>query len=507
MLIVDELIADAITMAIFTYFSYYLIIKRGFGIFSLVVLLMSGSMILIALSDIVSNIYIQNTMIECWAGRFTAVGALLSGLGLITSLSMFPRKNILYKAIPSLYVISSLFIFYLFSTNHFLYCDPLSGGNRGTLWALYSLWVFDILFLSAFVSTLMIFKTKIKVEKLQFSYMAAGSVILLIYMAVAQILPLYYEDMEYFTVVHILPITALLYSVALVRYGMFITVAQKERREDLNCEVELVHSELNAIWNTHTAYRAFRILISKEPGLIVTVHPPKILKSRYVIERTPILWLTYYPDSYENAVIPDRLQFEVMYSIIHFIDNGGRALLIDGAEYLIENFGRRAFIELLNDIRLVNPNVTVVVATGTDKLLKGFADNVAGKNCKIENPKVIMVKGPTEINEEVIAVFRGERGNAFENSNKNWESIVIDSNYNADQFIFNGIKKIENSKKKSVYVDCLDYLISIAGERRVMNFLKDLIDLTLQRGGMVYLRYTPQAIESPLISSFIESYG
>jgi hypothetical protein len=282
---------------------------------------------------------------------------------------------------------------------------------------------------------------------------------------------------------------------------MFILNPVREpghRKEGLH----LKEGEVLGISSIHNAYLMFRDLITEEPGIIITVRPPRLIAERYLIRKTPIIWLTYFPGNYPNALVPDRLHFEVMDTLIHFIHNGGRAIMIDGAEYLISNFGRRFFMEFVEELRQTG-NIMVLMAINEPDILEGFADTTMIKRIYPPEPRIMAVKDCKDIPmEDTLIITTHDKS-----FNKAWEKaslLRITDDFNADRMIFEGIKKVEESTRKNVYIECMDYLLSTASEKDVMNLLKDIIDIKVSIGGRVYIRYTPRIEESEMISQFVE---
>lgn len=500
-----ELISDVATIAIFVFFFAYIAIKLGKTHMTYILLLFTAGVIMISISDIFALLYVNMPMVECIAGKFTAIGSLIAILGLITSLSMFPRKSIVHRALPSIYVISALQIIYMIYTPYFLYCDPVWGGTRGPFWPIYALWTYSILILAALIPMYNLFTSKTRVEFLQATYMTLGSVVVIGYLGIAQILPIYIEDFEEFSAVHVLPIMGLLYTIALVKYGMYVVVPSRERWRRDDISIDVVHGEINGIADINTAYRTFRREISKYPGMVITVRPPEVIRKRYIMEKTPIIWLTYFPNGYKNAIIPDRLHFEVMYSIINFVDRGGEIILVDGIEYLIENFGRRFFAEFLEEMKVVKSNLTIILAVNSAKYISGLSDKLVNVKSTIPDPRVIAIHDCRILRErDILVVTARGKERVLKEMGVGTEVIKISEDYGVDRLLFEGIKRIEESSKKDIFLECMDYILSMGDEKKVMNFLKDVMDIIIPRGGNVYIKYTPRAEELPSIAQFIE---
>lgn len=499
------MVSDFATIAIFVVFFTYVAMKLGKSPLTYVLAMFTSGILMVVVFDIVALLEISNHYVECIAGKLTAIGALVGILGLLTSLSMFPRRIVLHRALPSIYVISALQVIYMVFTPYFLDCDPVLGGIRGPFWPVFALWAYSLLIFAALIPLYNLLTSKTKVERLQATYMLIGTAVVIGYLGIAQIVPIYVEDFDAFSAVHALPVMGLLFTVALFKYGMYIVSPQRERWGHHDVSLTVVHGEVNAISDINSAYRVFRREISKYPGMVITLRPPEVLRKRYVMEKTPILWLTYFPSGYRNAIIPDRLHFEAMYAVINFVDRGGEIVMVDGVEYIIDNFGRRFFAEFLEELKVVKSNLTVILAVNSTKYVSGLADRTAEARSSIPDPRVIMIPDCRALRgKDIIVVTTRDRERVLGEIGMNAEIIGIDEDFNVDRLLFEGIKRIEESEKREIFIECMDHILSMGSEKSAMNFLKDVIDIILPRGGNVYIKYTPRAEEIPGIAQFIE---
>ncbi len=502
--IYDEIGADIATIIIFAIFLYYIVkeIKQS-EMFTATIFIATG-IITIGISDIISLLGF-GSIVDCLAGKIMAVGSLIAALGILHAITVYPQKNIVHKALPSLYTLSVVLVIYLFASPHFIYCDPVTGGEHGAFWDIFVIWVYSIFFASAGILLIRLFTAKVRIVRLRYFYMSVGVVITLVYLSVAQVVPIYVENINYFTAVHVLPFMGAMFLIAMLKYGMFVLTPSRESGHT-NDHVVFKDGEVVGISSVHHAYILFRELLTSEPGMIITVRPPQLLAERYLLRRTPIVWLTYFHKKYSLATIPDRLHFEVMDSTIQFVHNGGRAVLIDGAEYLTANFGRRFLMEFVEDLRQAGKNVKIILAVNDKNIVEGFADEIIIHDIPPPEPRVMTIKNSSEISvEDTLIITTHDR-----KYREDWEKATllrVAGDFNADRMIFEGMKKVEDSLSKNVYIECMDYLLSVAPEKKVMNLLKDIIDVTIVKGGKVYIRYTPRLEESSLISQFIEFIG
>ncbi len=499
-------IADIATILIFIFLCSYLYYRLGNSVLSHVVLLFTLGVAILAISDIISLLYQNLPSVDCIAGKFTAMGSLIAILGLLHLVSIFPRKSTrIHTILPSIYFISAIQIIYLFFTPHFLSCDPIMGGVRSHLWSIYALWAYSLLIFASLIPIYHIFTSITKIEKVATFYMVIGSLLVIGYLGLAQIVPMYYPEFEVFSAVHILPLMGVLFTVGLIKYGMYVMVPYKEVSKKSENLPEIRYGEINGIANIDAAYKIFRREISEHLGMVITIRPPTLIKERYSIERTPIMWLTYFRDEYDLAIVPDRLHFEATYSISNFLDNGGEIVIMDGVEYIIKNYGRRFFAEFLEEIKTVKNDATIILAVNSLDCLEGLADNVIYTEGAIDAPRVIMVNNIRYIKKRDLLIITSKSRKHLEfEFEENSEIISISDEFDVDRLLFEGIGKIEDSPKKNVYIECMDYIMSMGEEKDVMNFIKDIIDIILSRNGYVFLRYTPRAIESPAIKQFVE---
>ncbi len=502
-MMIGEVISDAATIGIFAFISVYISYKNRKHVLSWTIWELSIGLIIISISDMVSLYYIGNYYIDCLTFKFMAFGSLIAVLGLFHSVSIFPRKKLSYKLLPSIYLISAILIIFIFTTSNFIACDPSTGGKRCELWTIYLTFFYSIFILTA-ILILSSLKSKIKLVRTQAIYLSVGVLISVIYVGFAQVFPAFHNYFDYFSAVHALPIMGIFIIFSILRYHMFVYPVESEGRDGAK-EIEIKMGEVNGIVNEHTAFRTFREIVKNEPGIIITIKPPNIIRERYLIEKTPIIWLTYFPSDYRNSVIPDRLHFEVMYSIINFVQRGGRIIMVQGAEYMIGELGRKYFVEFIEDIRALHENLTVIIAVNDRNVVEGFADHIIEEKSAIENPKVTVVKNPQNlcIGNAVVITSKSER-KIKDICGEDIEYIRVWNNFDPERLVFEGINKIIEKKSKIVFIECMDYLISSVGEIKTYRFLKDVIDIIVYNSGVVYLSYTPRLIGSPFLMSLVE---
>ncbi len=492
-----EVVADILTFSIFLILLIYVWMRKvALQIFTPLLIFVIGILV-VSVSDAVA-LTTSDPMVECMAGKFTAVGALISIAALFHALTTFPLRSRLSKLIPSVYIISGAVIYYLFLTPYMLYCHPVLGGGRGILWDSFLLWTYGLLLITTLLPGIRYFTLKIKVQKMQELLIFIGTALAVIYIGVAEVIPYFFGIYNYFTSIFALPIMGVFYIYSSVRYGMFIEPSSREKNRDNKMSLNIEDRKIVAIANTHAAYKVFRNIVSHEPGMIISVKPPNYIRENYNIEKTPILWITYFPGKYKSSIVPGRLHFEGMEAIINFVRKGGKILLFEGTEYLIVNFGRAFFAEFVESLRNIE-DLKVILAVESPNSVEGLVDELHIVRVNVDKPKVILTKAQPPCSSTIIITTRNVP--CLSNSG----IIRLTKDFSVDKLIFEGIKHIEESDAKNVYLDCMDYIISVAGEKNSVNFLKDTIDIILMNGGRVYIRYTPRITESSLLKLFVDT--
>ncbi len=491
-----EVGADIATLFIFLILIIYVWRRRiALNIFIPMMIFVLGIFI-VSISDILSLITL-NPYVECIAGKFTAAGALISIVALLHAFSVFPTESKIYKLLPSAYIISGVLIANLFITPHLIYCHPTGGGTRGILWDTFLIWSYIILLIDAAIPGIRFFTLKIKVQKTQELLIFIGTVLALIYVGITQVIPHFVGGYDYRTSIFALPIMGIFYIYSTVKYGMFIQSPATEKSKKRECSVELGQGRIIAISNINAAFRVFRNLVSENSGMIITIKPPNYIKENYDFQKTPILWITYFSGNYRPSITPGRLHFEGMEAVINFVRKGGKILLFEGLEYLIANFDRKFIVEFLESLRNLSELKRVILAVQDVSVVEGLCDETHTHKCDIKKPSVIMTVKPPDCN--MFLITTNPRVKCTDKS----EMLLLSDEFTADRLIFEGAKYVEDTTYQTVYIESMDYIISVAGEKNAASFLKDVIDIIVGRGGLVYLKYTPLVEESPLLLSIL----
>ena len=499
-----DIVSAIVTIAIFlilpTYIAHRIGIKhkitRIFTELSLGVILMAVPYV---------TFYMRKGPEMDWIGfRVSVVGIIVAITALYHLITVFPRKNQLIYSIPSVYLLSYFMVLIDLMTPTVVKLSP-SGGVHGILWSVYLIWVAMLSLIAMAVIHYSVFNLPTKVQKMQATYMAIGIWVALIWAGAGQFLPTFLPNIPFFSAISALPIAGLFVTIAIVKYKMFAYEIAKEKfvqEEKIDVESGLI----NAVINEHSAFLAFRRLSAKMPGLIITIKPPNLIRDRYKIEKSPIIWLTYFPGGAEEGISPDKLSFEVMYNVINFVNNGGKLILLHGVEFIIEQYGREYFLDFLHEVNRLGDDMTIIVAlNGNREIVEGVVDNIIEKKLPIPDPKVIRVTKEVMIERKDMIIITAktkeqvERVYGYENS-----VIEITKSFSPDRLVFEGMDKIIKIGDKDVFFEGFDFVLSSTDPKRVMQFLKDIMDVTLHSDKRVYVLNTPRIDEYPGIVSLFE---
>ncbi|NPA75881.1 MAG: tetratricopeptide repeat protein [Euryarchaeota archaeon] len=244
---------------------------------------------------------------------------------------------------------------------------------------------------------------------------------------------------------------------------------------------------INIIANSHTSFIAYS---NCKNGIVITIKPPTILKERYNIYEP--IWLTYFPQGYKNAYSPDRFEFEVMDKIVKFLEGGGNCVLIDCVEYLAMNLGKKKVYELVRRIKRIKDGVTIIIGiNGNLEDWSGLGDYTYEERIKVLSPRIEIVDKIKEDNEKMIIGLK-------EGENR----INLEEYRDIERFLFEGLDRIIRCGKKSVGIECTDYLLTTADERLLFNFFKDLIDIVVYGGGKIEVKKDEKVYSSPILILF-----
>ncbi len=494
----------AITIAIFIALPIYIIWKVGFKHkIAKVFLELSLGVILTSL-PYVSFYLLKAPWADCAGFRVTVFGILIMIVSLYHLFSIFPKKNRMVYSLPSVYMFTYFLAITNLMTPSIVACSPV-GGIHGFMWPIYLLWAALVLLLAMAMVHIAMFTVPTKVQKIQATYMVIGFWIAVIWVGLGQFLPTFIPGMPFFPAISSLPIAGIFITIAIVKYKMFSYEVAKEKfvQEE---KIEVEDGLINAVINEQAAFLAFRRLSAKMPGLVITIKPPNVIRERYKLEKTPIMWLTYFPGGSEEGVSPDKLSFEIMYNVINFVNNGGKLILFQGAEFLMEVYGREYFLDFLHEVNRLSDYMTIIIAMNGDReMIEGVADNIVEKRIPIPDPRVLRVTREEMKGKKDMIIITAKTKEQVERVYGPGNSVIeITKSFSPDRLVFEGMDKIIKIGDKDVFFESFDFVLSATDPVKVMQFLKDIIDVTLHSGKKVYVLKSPRIEEYPSILTLFE---
>lgn len=142
------------------------------------------------------------------------------------------------------------------------------------------------------------------------------------------------------------------------------------------------------------SYDTFTYLISKgAQGFCLTrAHPSKI-KEKYMLRRTPVLWLSKLHTE-ENVMLPTNLTGMMMMLQKYLEEGEDVVIIIDGIEYLISQNGYKAvlkFIQGLNE-KVMTSNARLIIPLNPDAL-DSKEVTILSREMEVIDTKAIAPKG------------------------------------------------------------------------------------------------------------------
>lgn len=278
------------------------------------------------------------------------------------------------------------------------------------------------------------------------------------------------------------------------------------------------------------AFRAFRDLATRVPGLCISaVYPPR-LQERYSLAATPIVWITNHP-SRELSARPTTLEFEVLLSATRFMkDHAPTAILVDDLDYLCLTNGFESVARFLK--RLANlagtHQSTLIACADPDAftaaqlaLLRGVFDRArefappAARTPRpvVDGPGALLLEGPANDALDVYqSLAKPEEGVIVSTKNPErlrrlhgasapivWLSeapedskgVAVSVDLDAAKL---AVARLGDRLHPVMFVPDLEQLTLVAPFPRALEFLKGLIDQMAARDGVLIASVEPQAL-------------
>ncbi|NJE08914.1 DUF835 domain-containing protein [Thermococcus sp. M39] len=153
-----------------------------------------------------------------------------------------------------------------------------------------------------------------------------------------------------------------LFSTLLKKYELIPVVMEFKEEKMKSKALKQISPGVYLCNNEGECYLLFLELLKERPGLIVSRKPAAIIKKKFGLKETPILWLSKIEGN--NTIYPTRLNY-LMHVLIDFMkkENIPKVILLDGIEYLILENGFDAvfkFLTKLKDYAIINNAVILV---------------------------------------------------------------------------------------------------------------------------------------------------
>jgi len=180
-----------------------------------------------------------------------------------------------------------------------------------------------------------------------------------------------------------------LFSTLLKKYEL-IPVVMEFKEEKMKSEaLKQISPGVYLCNNKGECYSLFLEFLKERPGLIISRKPASIIKEKFGLKETPVLWLSKVEE--KNTIHPTRLNY-LMHILIEFMrkENIPKIILLEGIEYLILENGFDAvfkFLTKLKDYAIMNnaiilvPIVREVYGEREAALIMGEFSNIRDIGC------------------------------------------------------------------------------------------------------------------------------
>jgi hypothetical protein len=132
--------------------------------------------------------------------------------------------------------------------------------------------------------------------------------------------------------------------------GLTVPIAEKQATSQAAYQLERAQTYAILERDSTHAFEIFRDLVTHgAQGLCITRRSPKVITTKYGLERTPILWLSRI--AAEKNTLPPSPPEKVALAVERFISFGSNTVvLLDGVEYLIAHNDFASVLSLLHDL-------------------------------------------------------------------------------------------------------------------------------------------------------------
>ncbi len=230
--------------------------------------------------------------------------------------------------------------------------------------------------------------------------------------------------------------------------------------------------KINYIFDENNAFQIVSdIAKANDRIMVVTIRNPELLRSRYGLDAIYV-WLTYL--DHPNGVSPDRIDFELDLAIEKFARGGGRYLVFQGIEYLMEKHGVEKIEEYLRSVSSRHEHLILIIATNNPGLpIKEICDWFMEKSTAIRDARFKIVD---EIRPSMCSLVITSRGREEARIYGQARILSLKDDITPEGLLFEGLEMLSKTDACAVHIDCADFIIRHLGNRAI-DFFKDAMDL------------------------------
>ncbi len=299
------------------------------------------------------------------------------------------------------------------------------------------------------------------------------------------------------------------YKVFQIKPASSTSIATKEDEKNGDIELKIENGKRYIVQGS--GYSLLKDIVKEKPVLVLSIREPHWIRRYVNNEDIPVMWLSEI--SSEFSILPERLEFEIEYTIIEFWrQNPGGVVAIDGVGYLSAfNSGERLLM-FLKDIADVSSNYDgSIIVFGNDlSLMDGDKRSMVYEifNNKIDSmsyePYSAVELNPSRVPDNNICISSENPDKVCpESKSKVWikkegrftpDTMRIDVLYEIEEAINNGFSVVLY-KPESIFIGWIPL--------KIYTYLKLIVDLSIEKGKKVYVKDSSSEMIRGILAMFL----
>ncbi len=284
---------------------------------------------------------------------------------------------------------------------------------------------------------------------------------------------------------------------------------KEEENKNINTGLKIENGKRYLVQGS--GYSLLKDIAKEKPVMVLSIREPHWIRKYVNKEDIPVMWLSEI--SSEFSILPERLEFEIEYTIIEFWrQNSGGVVAIDGVGYLSAfNSGERLLM-FLKDIADVSSNYDgSIIVFGNDLSL--MDEDKRSMVYELFNNKIDSIDhesygsvalNPARVPDNNICISSENPDKACpESKSKVW--IKNEGRFTKDTLRIDVLYEIEEALNKGFCVVLYKPESIFIGwsPLKIYTYIKLIVDLSIKKGKKVYVRDSSNEIMRGILAMFL----